>query len=1330
MDRIEPHSHTWYSNLRLLDSINNPEKLIDRAIENGLKGIAITDHESLSSFVKVYKYSQEVIKEHPDFKVMLGNEIYLCKTRDMGQPYFHFILIAKNENGYKALKELSSRAWMNSFYDRGYERVVTLYSDVEEILTKYPNSLIATTACIGGELGHNTLKLITAERLGDSAGAAEAHDNIVNFILWAKRMFGTDFYIECAPGLSKDQIAVNKRLPAIAQCFDVKMVIGTDAHFLKKEDRFVHKSYLNSKSGEREVDIFYEYAYLQTNEEIFENLKGSSYDEDFISSMFNNSMEIYNKVEHFNILHSQQIPKVQVKYYPEANMYLDDTFKNYPHLCDLFASKDIVRRYWVNECLNSIHKKFNMLPKAYLDELEEEARVKEVISDKLQTNMFMYPVTLQHYIDLIWECGSTIGAGRGSACAALNHYCLGVTQLDPIEYDLPFFRYLNDERVELGDIDIDIAPSKRPAIIQAIKKERGANFNANIDNISRKNLGCTYVATFGTETSKSAILTACRGYRSEDYPDGIDNDTAQYLSSLIPIERGFVWSISDAYYGNPAKDRKPVTAFVNKINTYPRLLEIILSIEGTVKSRGIHASGIIFFDEDPYQFGCFMKAPSGEITTQFDLHDAEAAGMTKFDFLATDVQDKLTQFINILQEKRIIESNLSLREAYNKYFHPNVLPIDNNTKIWDAIENGKVLDLFQFDGEVGKQAAKKVKARNIVELCDANGLMRLMTAEKGQETPMDKYVRFKNDISLWYKEMDDFGLTKEEQKTLEPYFKSSYGVPPSQEQLMKMLMDKDICNFTLAEANTARKIVGKKQMSKIPELKEKVLTQAKRNVLGEYVWKYGVGPQMGYSFSIIHSLAYSFIGVQSAYAATNWNPIYWNTACLIVNSGSLEDEEDEEEIVDLYEEEDEDAEYEDLPDRSGKKKKEKSTDYAKLATAIGKIRNAGIKVSLADINNSALGFYADDKNNEILFGLKGMNRVGKKVVEKIISGRPYLSIVDFMNRCPLGAPVMLSLIKGGAFDKIDNSWASKIYPEEPRKAIMAYYLTQKAEMKSKLTLQNFNGLIQKNIVPSSLQRSVYIFNFNKALKKQKKGLYYPLEGEFLSFYSKNFDIEKLNVINGVPCIHTTVWDKMYQAEMDTVREWLSANQKEVLDEYNTLLFKEKWDKNAAGNISYWEMESLCFYYHEHELSSVDTMKYGIADFNQLPEEPEVDYFIKRKDAEIPIYKLTKIIGTVISKDDSHSSICLLTTTGVVTVKFTKEYYAMYKQQISTKNAEGKKTVVEKGWFKRGEKLMITGFRRESQFVAKAYKNTPTHQLYKITAIDNGNIELVHDRVKV
>ena len=187
---------------------------------------------------------------------------------------------------------------------------------------------------------------------------------------------------------------------------------------------------------------------------------------------------------------------------------------------------------------------------------------------------------------------------------------------------------------------------------------------------------------------------------------------------------------------------------------------------------------------------------------------------------------------------------MSLREVYNKYFHPNVLPLDRQD-VWDAIRDGKVINIFQFDSQIGSQAAKKIKPKTILELSDANGLMRLMTAEQGAETPMDKYIRFKNNIKLWYNEMDRYGLNKEEQKTLEPYFLSSYGVPPSQEQLMTMLMDKDICDFSLKEANTARKIVGKKQMNKIPELHQQILNTAKSSALGQYVWDCGVGPQMG-----------------------------------------------------------------------------------------------------------------------------------------------------------------------------------------------------------------------------------------------------------------------------------------------------------------------------------------------------------------------------------------------------------------------------------------------------------------------------------------------------
>ena len=196
---------------------------------------------------------------------------------------------------------------------------------------------------------------------------------------------------------------------------------------------------------------------------------------------------------------------------------------------------------------------------------------------------------------------------------------------------------LNKERVELGDIDIDLCPSKRPLILQKIKEERGQFFYDGIDTLSKQNLGCTLIATFGTEGTKSAILTACRGYRSEDYPDGIDVDTAQFLSSLVPSERGFLWPLKDVVYGNPDKDRKPIQPFINTINQFEGLLNIALSIEGLVNKRSSHASGVILFDEDPYEFGCFMKTPKGEIITQWDLHKCEACGMTKYDFLVTEV---------------------------------------------------------------------------------------------------------------------------------------------------------------------------------------------------------------------------------------------------------------------------------------------------------------------------------------------------------------------------------------------------------------------------------------------------------------------------------------------------------------------------------------------------------------------------------------------------------------------------------------------------------------------------------------------------------------------
>ena len=854
MQRFVPHCHTEMSNFRLLDCINKLPDLVKRGKEIGLAGLAITDHETLAQSIRVCKLQ----KENPDFKIAIGNEIYLTDVRQNGIKYYHFILIAKDAEGHKQLRQLSSRAWMNSYWDRGMERVPTLKSELEEIVMRNPGHLIATSACLGGELSSCIIEMEKARHIEDEETAIIKQNQIINFIKFVDKIFGNDFYIEVAPGASKEQIIANKKLVQIARSYNKKIVIGDDAHYLKKEDRYIHKAYLNSKGGERETDAFYEYAYLQDENDLRENLEPSI--GELIEEMCANSIEMFNKIEVYNLLHNQTIPSVPVKDYPKQYVEWFDEQKIYPNLHELYLSDNIYDRYWINECANQIDKinpQMDFSPlmenklRTYWDELEEEARVKRVIGEKLGTNMFKYPITLKYYIDMIWECGSLVGAGRGSSCAALNHYLLGITQLDPIEWNLPFFRYMNDERTELGDIDIDICPSKKGTIVRKIKEERGRRFNPDIDDLSRKNLGCTLVATYGTEQTRSAVLTACRGYRSEEFPDGIDNDEAQYIASLIPSERGFLWPLEDVINGNKDKDREPVHVFVKEVNEYPGLLDIIFGIVGLVNKRSSHASGVILFDEDPYEFGCFMKTPKGEIITQYDLHDCEAAGLVKYDFLVTEVQDKLAQAIRFLQEDGEIEdTGINLRPVYDKYFHPKVLPIDDKD-VWDAIQNGSVINVFQFDSEVGSQAAKKIKPKTILELTDANGLMRLMTAEKGAETPMEKYIRYKNNLDLWYKEMYIFGLTPKERDYLEPYFKSSYGVPPSQEQLMLMLMDKNICNFTLAEANAARKIVGKKQMSKIPELHQKILERASSEKLGKYVWENGVGPQMGYSFSVV-----------------------------------------------------------------------------------------------------------------------------------------------------------------------------------------------------------------------------------------------------------------------------------------------------------------------------------------------------------------------------------------------------------------------------------------------------------------------------------------------
>ncbi len=1310
--RFSVHNHTDASNFRLVDSINQLDRLVKRGKEIGLAGMAITDHETLAQSIRVCKLQDE----YEDFKIAIGNEIYLCDERNKNQKYPHFILIAKDKEGHEQLRRLSSVAWMNSYYDRGLERVPTLKSELSNVIKSNPGHLIATSACIGSELGINILAMLEARKTGNKEQEITSYNNIINYMNFNIDLFGDDFYIEIAPGASKEQIVANQKLIEIANLFKRKVVIGDDSHFLSRNDRYVHKSYLNSSEGDREVDAFYQYAFLHDENDCIEDLTPSfgEFIQTYYQEFCANSMEVFNKIEIYDLRHNQTIPSVDVPEYPKQERKYD--FKeNFPILTEMYRSDNKYDRYWVNQCVNKLEElgKYNQ---TYLDELEHEAKVKKTIGEKLGTNIFKYPITLQHYIDMMWDCGSLVGAGRGSSCAGLNHYLLGVTQLDPIEWNLPFFRYLNEDRIELPDIDLDLCPSKRPLIMKKIKEERGRNFNEDIDELSRTNLGATHIVTFSTETAKSAIITACRGYRSEDYLDGIDSDTSNYLASLVPIERGFNWTIDEMVNGNPDKGRMPVALFIQEVSKYPGLLDIIKGIEGLIKARSIHASGVILFDSNPYEFGCFMKAPNGEIVTQYDLHDCEAAGMTKYDFLLTSVQDMILQTIYFLKEDGVIEQDLTIREIYNKYLHPQVIDI-NNEEVWKNIDENKILACFQFDSDIGSQGIKKVQPHDIQELSNTNGLIRLM-APDGEENPMDKYVRFKNDSNAWEVEMNHYGLSDKEKQAFKKYLEVSFGVGISQEQLMKSLMDEDICGFSLKDANAARKIIGKKQMSKIPELRVKIKEQAKSEAAGRYVWDAVARPQLGYSFSDIHALAYSFIGYQTAYLATKWNPIYWDTAVLMINSGSLDENND--------------IDNEDI------EAKEKNSDYAKIAKALGEIRAHNIKVSLVDINKSDYGFKPDIKNNQILFGMKALSGVNSEMIDIIKKGRPYKNIKDFMNRVKIKKPAMISLIKGGAFDNYMEDFETK---KEPRFVNMTYYLSYTCEPKKKLTLSNLNGLIEKGIIPNSLDFEKKIFYCNKDLKnnrwidRETNTEYYVMTDNVVNFYLKNmqdhpiFNYDYIEANEGVSIIKKDIWKKeIYDYYMNNVREWLKEHHDEALAEYNLLLFKEEWKKyNKKTNLSAWEMDALCFYYHDHELVNLNKEKYGIENFFDHNPEPIVIAFWRKT---VPIYQLFRIAGTVISKNDSRHSITLLTTEGVVPVKFTRDMYAMYKRQLSEPQPDGTKKIVEKGWFTRGTMLIINGFRRDDMFVVKKYASTQGHTIYKITDIDEqGNLLLENERGK-
>lgn len=378
----------------------------------------------------------------------------------------------------------------------------------------------------------------------------------------------------------------------------------------------------------------------------------------------------------------------------------------------------------------------------------------------------------------------------------------------------------------------------------------------------------------------------------------------------------------------------------------------------------------------------------------------------------------------------------------------------------------------------------------------------------------------------------------------------------------------------------------------------------------------------------------------------------------------------------------------------------------------------GIKVLPVDINRSGYMFEPDEATNSIYYGMKSLTGVGGEAIQEIIENRPYTSIEDFESKVSSSNKTMIvALIKSGAFDQFSE-----------RKDLMEQYLRRVSEPKKRITLQNFNGLVELGLLPEELEFQRRVFVFNKALKaKKKSGEYFVINYNFYDFYEKFFDVDLLEPYEGTTAIPQKTWQKLYTKAMEPAKKYFQEHQQELLDAYNDVLFQEQWNKYAKGTYSTWEMDSLGYYYHEHELANVDLAAYGVIPYSSLSPEAEVDYTFKKNGSEIPVRKIFRIAGTVIGKNNTKATVDILTIeSGVVTVKFNLEYFAKYNRRISD-IINGENKVVENGWFNKGAMLLIAGYRNGDMFRSKVYKKTSYPQLSKVTNVNGRFLEITDKR---
>lgn len=956
-DFVHLHVHTYYS---ILDGQSSIPKLVDKAIGNGMRGMAITDHGDMFGIKEFFDYCQGVNGKRKKeglepFKPIFGCEMYVAhhrkedKVKEHGDMSgYHLIVLAKNYHGYKNLIKLVSRSWVDGYYMRPR-------TDRED-LERYHEDLIVCSACIAGEVPKKILN-------GDIEGAREA-------VEWYKRVFGDDYYLELQRHEVKDpniranretfplQQKANRVIVELAKEYGIKLVCTNDAHFVDQENAEAH-DHLLCLSTQSDLDdptrmLYSKQEWFKTREEMNDVFAD-------IPEALANTCEILDKVELYSIDHDPIMP-----FFP-----IPEDFGTEEEWHQKFTEEQLFAEFTSDENgknplpreegekkiahLGGYEKLYRIKFEAdYLAKLAYEGAAKRYdmplakdIDDRIRFELHImktmgfpgYFLIVQDFINSARnELGVMVGPGRGSAAGSVVAYCLGITKIDPLKYDLLFERFLNPDRISLPDIDTDFDDDGRGKVLKWVEDKYGHE-------------NCAHIITYSTMATKNSIKDVAR---VEKLPLEISNALCKAIPDRLPD--GMKMNLTNAIKCTPKLQEAEASTDPQLSNT----IKYAKMLEGTVRGTGIHACGFIICRDPISDWVPVSTADDPDFKntktncTQYDGHVIESTGLIKMDFLGLKTLSELKEAVSIIKQTRGIEVDL------------DKIPIDDK-KTYELYQQGRTVGTFQFESAGMQKYLRELKPTVFEDLIAMNALYR--------PGPMGYIPQFIN--RKHGREPITYDIP-----VMEKYLKDTYGITVYQEQVM--LLSRLLANFTRGESDALRKAMGKKKKAIVDAMKPKFIEGGKQNghdpkVL-EKIWG-DWEAFASYAFNKSHAACYSWVAFQTAYLKANY-PAEFMAAIM-------------------------------------SRRRDQISEITKL---MDECRAMSIATLGPDVNESFHKFGVN-KKGEIRFGLAAIKGMGDNAAQAIIEEREknglYKSIFDFAQRnnyAMVNRKAFESLVWSGGFD--------------------------------------------------------------------------------------------------------------------------------------------------------------------------------------------------------------------------------------------------------------------------------------------------------------------------